>query len=241
VGRERDARSVVEPRVVAEALLQERYPDALIAFLGNAVLGSERTETADLDLVVVTEGVGAHWEGLHSHDWPVEIFIADLDGWNRYVEQEIRARRPVALRITASGVPLTQNDSTVELQRRANEMLIAGPAPASPAELAIAQRLLTDLVDDLRGGMHGLEQVLVIEAVTRQTAELVLFAQRRWLGAGKWLARLLEEVDPRPAGDLDSAARAAPTGDVDALIAAANRAIDASGGPVPDRWCDPDM
>jgi len=229
---------VIRPKDDAESLVRERFPAALIAIVGEAVLGSQRTAPSDLDLVVVADGVDARWEGFRTHDLPAEIFVADLDGWNRYIQQEIRDRHPVVLRITAVGVPLTQNEATAALQRQAGELLSAGPTPASQAELGLARRLVADLIDDLRGGVHHLEEVLVVEAVTRQVAELVLLAQRRWLGVGKWLARLLDDADSRLARELDAAARASHTGEVEPLIAAATRALDMTGGPVPDEWSE---
>jgi hypothetical protein len=102
---------VNRPKVDAEALVRERFPAAVIAIVGEAVLGSQRTAASDLDLVVVEDGVDARWEGLRTRDWPAEIFVADRDGWNRYIQQEIRDRHPVVLRLTATGVEVANTHS----------------------------------------------------------------------------------------------------------------------------------
>jgi hypothetical protein len=231
--------AVTEPMVAAATLVRERFPDALVAVLGEAVIGPGRTPTSDLDLVVVQDTAQSRWEGLRASEWPTELFVTDLAGWDRYVDREIRERRPVVLRVTATGIPLTDNEATATLQRRASDMLRAGPPPVSSAELALARRLLADLIDDLRGGTHGLERVLVIADITQHAAELVLLARRHWLGSGKWLARLFEATDPNFARQLAATSRAAQTGDIQGLLTTATAALDAAGGPIPTQWIDP--
>jgi hypothetical protein len=43
----------MDPVDDARALVAERFPDAVAAFIGDGVLSSRRTATSDLDIVVV--------------------------------------------------------------------------------------------------------------------------------------------------------------------------------------------
>jgi hypothetical protein len=45
-----------EPIVAAARVVQERFPESRVAFLSSSVLGTLRTPTSDLDVVVVIDG-----------------------------------------------------------------------------------------------------------------------------------------------------------------------------------------
>lgn len=178
--------------------------------------------------------------GFHTPDVPVEAFVANRDGWDACVAKEVGRRCPIVLHITATGVPLTRNDTTTTLQRRARELLSRGPAPVPAAELALGRRLLHDLAEDLRGGgLSPLELAFVIDAAGRLVAELVLGSRRQWLGTGKWLARRLADADPALAQRLQTALRSAHAGNVRPLVFLGRDVLEATGGPVPSEWQAP--
>jgi hypothetical protein len=142
------------------------------------------------------------------------------------------------LHVTATGVALTTGPTTEQLQQHARQLLAAGPPAPTPQEVRLARRLLTDLVDDLRAGLTGLEHVLVVDAITRQTAELALLVEHAWLGSGKWLARQLAAVDSSLAEDLAAAAEAVQR-KAPALISVAEQVLERAGGPLRAGWTDP--
>jgi hypothetical protein len=77
------------PLSSAQAIVRKRFPDAVVAVLGSAVLGPRRTPTSDLDLVIVRTGQTApRWEGFHHGPWPVEAFVSDPLGWNACIDGE---------------------------------------------------------------------------------------------------------------------------------------------------------
>jgi len=226
-----------EPVNDAQAIVGKRFPDAVVALLGSAVLGARRTPTSDLDLVIVrAEQTSPRWEGFHHGRWPVEVFVSDRRGWNACIDAEVRARRPVVLDVSATGVALSSNEETKALQREARELLANGPLAATQAELELAGRLLGDPVEDLSGGLQGCEQTFVIEAIARQAAELFLLGRRRWLGVGKWLGRALSDGDASLAEGLDVAVRSACDGNVEPLLAVVAAVVDSTGGPPLPDW-----
>jgi predicted nucleotidyltransferase len=186
----------VEPKKVARSVLRERYPAACVGILGETVMGHLRTSSSDLDLVVVqSEPTTARWEGFRFATSLVEAFVADRDSWDRCVTEEVRQRCPVVLRISATGVPVTVDRETTELQEHAADIFAAGPPPVAEPEARLGRRLLADLRLDLDGGPPEAERAFIVEAIARQSAELLLVGRRHWLGRGKWLARVLDESE----------------------------------------------
>ena len=233
------ARVDQEVLIVARELASSRYPAATSAILAESALGERRTLTSDLDLVVIEEGAESRWEGFHGGRWPVELFVSDPEGWQRCVAKEVDDHRPLVLRITATGVPLTPNDTTRDLQLSAQRLLTRGPRPLTPSERSLQRRLLADLLDDFEGVPRGPEREFLIEAIFRQAAELWLMNNRQWLGWGKWLARAFNERCPELSSELALAVQAAHQGDPSRLLAVARLVLDDAGGPVRSDWVDP--
>jgi hypothetical protein len=225
-----------EPLSIARSLLSSRYPSACAGFLSASA--KLMTPRSDLDLVVIERGARARWEGMHDGPWPAEAFVCDREGWDRYTADEIRNRRPVVLRITAAGIPLLGGVEAAELQVAARELLDAGPAPLEEREQSLLRRLLTDLVDDLEDAPPGAERAFLVAAVLQQAANLWLLCNRRWLGEGKWLGRLLLEAAPGLADEMAEAARLAHAGDSSRMVAVATAVLDLAGGPVREDWED---
>lgn len=219
-------------------LVSSRFPAASSAILAESALGARRTPTSDLDLVVIEEGADSRWEGIHGGRWPVELFVADREGWQRCVAKEVDDRRPLVLQITATGVLLTPDDTTRDLQLNAQQLLTRGPRALAPSELSLHRRLLTDLLDDVVGVRPGPEREFLIEATFRQAAELWLLNNRQWLGWGKWLARAFNERAPELSTELALAVRTAHRDDPSRLLEVARRVLDDAGGPVRSDWVD---
>jgi hypothetical protein len=94
--------------------------------------------------------------------------------------------------------------------------------------------MLTDLLDDLRGGVPSEARAAVLAEAWQQTAGLLLLVNGHWLGVGKWLARELQDLDHATGTsygtDLDRAFRVAVSGDTSALIAVMEAALSQAGG-----------
>jgi hypothetical protein len=217
----------MEPVADARALVAERLPDAVAAYLGSGVLSGRRTTTPDLDIVVVVDRPPAPFrESLRWREWPAELFVHDHVSLPEYFGRDARRRRPTLARMVADGVPLTDRDGVAaQYQDQARAVLAAGPPVLTVAELELCRYGLTDVLDDLAGSCDEGEIAVISWTLWRLTAELALLLAGSWLGTGKWLLRELRAAEPALAAEL-LAAIDSP----DRLIAAADQVLGQAGG-----------
>ncbi len=221
----------MDPIEDARALVAERFPDALAAFLGAGVLSAPRTATSDLDIVVVLAGPPAPYrESLRWRGWPVETFVHCPESLEEWFARDTARRRPTLARLCADGTALAGTSvSTSRIRERGRAVLAAGPPLPGRAELDSRRYGLTDLLDDLAGGTDAGEAAVIGWNVWQATAELALVQAGHWLGSGKWLLRELRDADPALAGRLVAA-----MGDPQALAGLAGEVLRRSGGPLWD-------
>jgi hypothetical protein len=189
----------VDPVAVARDLLTERFPQARAAFLGGSALTGQFTSTSDLDVVIVLAGPPAPYrESLRWHEWLVELFVVDEPSLNAYFNYDLARRRPSMARMVAGGaVLLADQDGTApRVQAQARDLLAAGPPPLDPAERDRRRYALSAQLDDLAGSTDSGETAMIGWNVLVEAAELLLAAEGRWFGAGKWLLREMRSLDP---------------------------------------------
>ncbi len=118
----------MDPVADARALVAERFPAAVAAFLGPGVLSARRTATSDLDIVVILAGPPAPYrESLLWRGWPVEAFVHDADSLERYFAKDTARRRPTLARLCSDGVVLAgRHDTTDQIRERGRSLLAAG-------------------------------------------------------------------------------------------------------------------
>jgi hypothetical protein len=187
----------MDPVPDARALVAERFPDALAAFLGGGILSARRTATSDLDIVVVLAGPPAPFrESLRWRGWPVELFVHDAESLEFFFAKDAARRRPTLARLCTSGIVLAgAQDQTDQVRERGSAVIAAGPPPLSRPELDYYRYGLTDLLDDLAGSKDPGETAVIGWHVWTQTAELALILAGHWGGSGKWLLRELRDAD----------------------------------------------
>jgi hypothetical protein len=203
--------AVMSPIETARALVAERFPDVIAAFLGETVLTARRTATSDLDIVVLVAGEPAPFrETLEYRSWLVELFVHTPASFAHYSAKEIAARRSPLLHMCGRGTLLADIDGTAtRIQQDARARLDAGPAPVSQAELEDRRYGLSGLLDDLDGVRDPDELVFIATRLLPAATELVLLTHRSWLGTGKWLVRQLRQTDAALSQRLLSAYRVA--------------------------------
>src|SRR6478672_12785305 len=87
----------MEPHEAAADFVAAHFPDARVAFVGGSVLTSHRTETSDLDVVVLLDGPPAPFRQTFRHQgWVVEAFVQDDDSLTFYFAHD-RERRVCSL------------------------------------------------------------------------------------------------------------------------------------------------
>lgn len=216
----------MDPVEDARALVSERFPAALAAFLGGGVLSSRRTATSDLDIVVVLAGPPAPYrESLRWRGWPTETFVHDRESLAFFFAKDTARSRPSLARMCTDGVMLVGGGVAAEVRDEAQEVLAAGPPPATGTELEERRYVLTDLVDDLAGSTDPGETAVIGWHVWMATAELALIQARAWLGSGKWLLRELRATDADLADRMVAA-----IGDSRQLTDLADEVLDRVGG-----------
>lgn len=238
--------NAADPVAAAQALVADRFPAARAAFVTGSVLTARRTPTSDLDvLVLVGAESSCYRESFRHQGWPVELFVQREADWRSFADAETAERRSPLLHMTAHGHLLVDADGVgARLRSEARQRLAAGPPPLPAEQLADRRYALTDALDDLRGCADPQERVFLAAQLLEQAALLVLLAEGRWLGSGKWLSRRLAEADPVLHGRLTAGVAAvaeAAVGAVgavgavegtDALVAAVTEALDRAGGPL---------
>ena len=217
----------------ARALVAEKYPDAIQAWLAGSTTTGRATATSDLDITVLLSEVDVHRESLEYAGWPVELFVHTASSIAFFVAKDLERRHPTMARLVASGVPLL-GDGGGDVRRHCEEVIERGPGPVAPEDLELMRYGLTDLLDDLAGATPGPEATAVALGVWRETAELALACAETWHGTGRWLVRELSRLDGQQGtdltADLDDALRRALAGDPGPLTAVADRVLDGCGG-----------
>jgi hypothetical protein len=222
----------MDPVAAARAVVEERHPAARAAFLGGSVVTKRRTATSDLDIVVLLHGAPAPYrESLQHGDWPVELFVHTEETWHAFVEREVRKRRSPLLWMCADGLLLFDRDGVGErLAAEARKLAAAGPPAVTVEELEDYRYAITDLLDDLAGGVDQGERLFIATELARRTGELALALGGAWSGGGKWLARRLEVTVPGLDARVHDAVREALDGRCEALVNVVDEVLAQAGG-----------
>jgi hypothetical protein len=222
-----------DPVTTARALVRERHPEAVQAWLGGSAATGRATATSDPDVTVLLEEVDVHRTSLVYDGWPVELFVHTAASVDHFVATDLARRRPTMARLVATGVGLL-GEGGEDVRRRCEEVLAAGPPPAPEADVEQRRYVVTDLLDDLAGAAHDEESTAIALEVWRQVAELALVSHGAWLGTGKWLVRELQALDTRQGthltSALDLALHRALAGETASLAAVADDVLAPVGG-----------
>lgn len=235
----------------AHAFVRDAFPQAEAAFLGGSTASGEATPSSDLDVLVVLPerwSPAAFVETTRTDGQLVEAFVYGPASLRVWLDKGRAERRPVLDHLIADGMPLTDNALTRELAARSREALAAGPAPADPEELRRRAYTVSAALDDLDDladrvpdspgpatsardpelqTIQDAETAVLSWTLWRETAELALLTDGRWLGSGKWLLRELQRH-----GDHDGLVAWAGAGrpDPGTLVALARRVLESAGG-----------
>jgi predicted nucleotidyltransferase len=220
----------------ARRLVADRFPDARAAWLAGSVVTGTATPTSDLDITVLLPGPPAPYrESLAYDGWPVELFVHSRESVARWVAKDIERRRPTLARLVSTGVVLLDVDgAATALAEECAGILAAGPGPLPDADRDSMRYGLTDLLDDLADAHDPAVAAAVGFATWEAAAHLLLAADGRWWGTGKWLVHELREYDATHetsyALRLHAGLAAAVEGDGVLLAVVAEEILDGAGG-----------
>lgn len=184
-----------DPVETVRALVADRYPEAIQAWLGGSAAAGRLTETSDLDVTVLLPEATVCREALTYLGWPVEMFVHTEQSVRRFVEIDAAKQQPSMARLVANSIAILPGEGGAELRAYCSAVVQDGPAPLSESQLQLARYVLTDLLDDLEGGGREPAMDAVLVEVWRRAGELLLASERRWSGSGKWLVREIEALD----------------------------------------------
>jgi len=224
-----------EPVIAALRVIEERFPNCRDAFLSSSVLTSRRTPTSDLDIVVILNGPPAPYrETIRSDGWTVELFVHSRESLLFFYDFDAKSRTCTLARMCADGYVLRSlKDEADEIQGEAQKIIDDGPAALTDEEREQRRYRLTDLLDDLRGTSDSAEMVFIASQMLNMAGELALLSERRWTGAGKWLARHLAAAPDQFANRLADAFRMLiATDDKQPMIEVVSAILDLAGGPL---------
>jgi hypothetical protein len=217
----------------ARALVDERFPEAVQAWLAGSTTTGSATETSDLDITVLRDDGDVYRESERYAGWPVELFVHTPASVQHFVAKDLERRHPTMARLIACGVPLL-GDGGADVRTECEAVLERGPGPVPAEDLELMRYGLSDLLDDLTDVGPGPEAAAVAIGVWRATAELALAHAETWSGTGKWLVRELRALDERDGTHLttalDTALRRALTDERSSLVAVADEVLERCGG-----------
>lgn len=225
---------------VAGWLVRERFPQARAAWLGGSAATASMTETSDLDITVLLASRPAPFrESLIVGSQPVELFVHTEDSLVFFRTEDLRRRRPTLLRLIGTSIVVVDTDGVGErLREQFDHLDRAGPPPLTAEQVDTARYVVTDLLDDLTAA--GPETLSVAATLWSETADLILGANGRWSGTGKWLQRELRAFDTESgtdhAGALLSGLAAVGQGDTAVMRAAVGAVLASVGGPLFDGY-----
>ncbi|MBB4945397.1 hypothetical protein F4556_000932 [Kitasatospora gansuensis] len=193
-----------DPIVAARQVVQDRFPEAVAAFLGGSTARGEGTATSDLDIVVIRPEPGeVYRETVRHAGWPVEFFVQTPASLRTMLAWDRANGVPTIASMCAHGLTLLDRDGTAgQFRALAEQTLAAGPAPVAADTLETRRYLVTDLHDDLLGAADQDELLVIAALLLDRTAELLLSTGGHWQGVGKWLPRRLRAAHPDLADQL---------------------------------------
>jgi hypothetical protein len=218
----------------AQDLVREQFPEASAAFLGGSAASGQATKTSDLDILVVLSEARANVSYVQSTRFQgqlVEAFVYGPGGLQQWLEKGRTERRPVLDKLIAEGIVLTEGAHALVLKEASKRVLGEGPTPLRSDELRLRRYVLSATLDDLADATDRGETFVLAANAWKESAELALLLDGRWLGNGKWLLRELR-VQP----DRHGLVRCATTDNLNvrALTIAGRSVLEAAGGYLQD-------
>jgi predicted nucleotidyltransferase len=228
----------MEHRQVVERFIEARFPAAAIAVVAGSTARGTRTSTSDIDLLLIGEdlfrdgALGADRQslagGFEFEGEFFEVFAYTPQGYEEWADRGLAQFRPVIVHMLMEGVEVRGGEALAGLRMQWAPVLAAGPIVDAHA-LDLRRYIITDQLDDLRDAQDPLERQVIAGLLFERIAELMLLAERRWIGAGKYLPRRLRELSVERT---DALAQPVLDRDFETFAARVEHELDLAGGRV---------
>ncbi|MBM7551996.1 nucleotidyltransferase domain-containing protein [Thalassobacillus pellis] len=183
---------------VAERFIAEHFPEAELVFIGGSHVWGKPTHESDIDLVIIDEN--QHSSGLSCHKfegWKIEAFRYHPSSLPIHFEAAKYKGIATLIKICADGyLLLGDSEKGEELRREAANIYEHGPSPWGEKQVDQARYLITDLLSDFQASEDPQEDIYIVNEILNEMTQLILRANKEWIGWGKWNGRRLWESFP---------------------------------------------
>lgn len=196
-------------RDAALGYVRERYPPAELVVVAGSSAGA-RLPRSDIDLLVIGPPAmfpGGGTEAAHTdlvRGELFEVFASTPETFRAHALAGIARFRPVSSQMLVDGVVVLDRGLHDALVAWTRALVADGPHPTD-AELAQRRYSVTCTLDDLLDSRDPIERAVLSGTLFERLGELLLLADGRWIGSGRWLLRRLQQWDPAFTAELGAA------------------------------------
>ncbi|QTM98970.1 nucleotidyltransferase domain-containing protein [Sediminibacillus dalangtanensis] len=186
------------PETAAKKFIDKRFPDCQGALLAGSVVRGEATVASDLDIVIFVDHYsGSYRESFVEFDWPIEVFVHNLQSYKEFFLQDMERARPSLPRMVSEGIVLKDSGGLIDsIKKEAAALLAAGPKRWTASVIEQKRYFLTDALDDFIGSNLREEDLVIANTLAQLTSEFYLRVNGQWVGASKWTIRALRHYNP---------------------------------------------
>lgn len=124
-----------DPIETARAIVAERFPQAIQAWLGGSVASGNHTLSSDLDISIFLIDTEAHRESCTFRGWSVELFINTEKSIRFFVDEDLKMRSPATCTLVANSIPLLPGDGGASIRDYCRRIMNADPPQPTSKEL----------------------------------------------------------------------------------------------------------
>lgn len=199
----------IQGREAAELFVHNNFPKCSLAVLGGSSSRNDTNAHSDLDIVILDDTTEiAYHKTIKAYDWIIECFVLTSSSYRDIFNEGIYAANPSLQRMLNEGHIIRCEEDGLRVIEEAQTDLDFGPMPWSLNEINLQRYVITDLLEDLRGGEPTTELWFIVNRLVVALCEFHLRVHQQWIGEGKHLFRALKSFDPNIAESLDSALQA---------------------------------
>lgn len=104
----------IKPIDAAKFFVDKYFPNCQGALLAGSVVRGEATGTSDLDIIIFDEKVLASYrQSLIEYDWPIEVFVHNLNSYKSFFEADYKRARPSLPRMVSEGL-IIKDEAVIE-------------------------------------------------------------------------------------------------------------------------------
>lgn len=181
---------------IAQQFIVSHFPESDIVWIGGSAVYGNLTTESDIDLIIIDETETPRLECYHFLGWKIEAFIFTALS----LEFEFQTARyrgmPTIIKMCAEGLFVEDKlGKGKEYQREAKILYEQGPHLWNEDKIKEARYQITDLLSDFRSSEDIVESIFILNKIIDTLTELILRADGKWVGVGKWVARNLKSYD----------------------------------------------